>query len=87
MTVSDQRLSEVIEFCATNPRGWYRGTMVSALRELQDIRRARPSVVASILRGVCELPGYTSPDDQPDLLQCTTAELELVVRRALGEDV
>lgn len=37
--VSDERLSQMIEFCAANPRGWYRGSMVSALRELQDLRR------------------------------------------------
>jgi hypothetical protein len=47
----------------------------------------RDRVVAEALRNVCELDGYTSPDDQPDLLQCTAAELETCIRRALGEDV
>jgi len=44
------------------------------------------SIATTILRDVCELDGYTSPDDQPDLIQCTTDELDLIVRRALGED-
>ncbi len=44
-------------------------------------------VVADAIRNVCELGGYTSPDDQPDLLQCTVGELEACIRRALGEDV
>jgi hypothetical protein len=33
--------------------------------------------------GVCELPDYTSPDDQPDLLQCTVDELHLQVMNAV----
>ena len=44
-------------------------------------------LVARIIRNVCELPDYTSPDDQPDLLTCTVDELELCIRRALGEEV
>lgn len=45
-------------------------------------------IVAKIMTGVCELGGYTtSPDGQPDLLQCTVSELETCIRRALGEDV
>lgn len=44
-------------------------------------------IAADIMREVCELDGYTSPDGQPDLLQCTAAELETCIRRALGEDV
>lgn len=47
----------------------------------------RDRVVAKVLQEVCELPGYDSPDDQPNLLQCTTDELALCVRRALGEDL
>jgi hypothetical protein len=31
---------------------------------------------------VCELTDYTSPDDQPDLLQCTVKELEGCILRA-----
>lgn len=38
-------------------------------------------IVTSIIKDVCELDGYTSPDDNPDLLQCTVAELELILRR------
>lgn len=47
----------------------------------------RDGVVADAIRNVCELGGYTSPDDQPELLQCTVSELEMCIRRALGEDV
>jgi hypothetical protein len=32
-----------------------------------------------VIRNVCELPDYTSPDAQPDLLQCTVKELEACV--------
>jgi hypothetical protein len=44
-------------------------------------------IAAQVVRNVCELPDYTSPDDQPDLLTCTAAELHLCVMRALGQDV
>jgi hypothetical protein len=44
-------------------------------------------IVMRILTDVCELPDYNSPEDQPELLQCTTGELETIVRRALGQDV
>jgi hypothetical protein len=49
--------------------------------------RDNDDIVAEAIRNVCELEGYTSPDDQPELLQCTTGELDLCIRRALGEDV
>jgi len=42
-------------------------------------------IAAQILRDMCELPDYDSPDDQPNLIQCTTDELDLIVRRALGD--
>ncbi len=51
-----------------------------------QIKEQRDAIVAEVLRGICELADYNSPDDQPDLLTCTVSELELVVRRALGED-
>lgn len=44
-------------------------------------------IAAEVVRNVCELPDYTSPDDQPDLLQCTVDQLHLCVMRALGQDV
>ncbi len=62
---------------------------IAALQQSLTAGEQRPSndqIVAQVLLGVCELPDYNSPDDQPELLQCTTKELELVVRRALGED-
>lgn len=34
---------------------------------------------AEVVREVCELSDYTSPDDQPDLLQCTVTELSACV--------
>jgi hypothetical protein len=37
---------------------------------------------AQVILNVCELSDYTSPDDQPDLLQCTVSELESCVIRA-----
>lgn len=37
---------------------------------------------AQVVLNVCELSNYTSPDDQPDLLQCTARELESCVMRA-----
>jgi hypothetical protein len=43
--------------------------------------------VPAIIKDVCELPDYTSPDDNPELLQCTVKELELILRRhLLGEE-
>lgn len=45
------------------------------------------ATIPAIIKDVCELDGYTSPDDNPDLLQCTVKELELILRRhLLGED-
>lgn len=37
---------------------------------------------AKVIENVCELPDYTSPDDQPDLLQCTVKQLEACVIQA-----
>ena len=36
---------------------------------------------ARVIEEVCELSDYTSPDDQPDLLQCTVQQLEACVLR------
>jgi len=44
-------------------------------------------IVARVLQDVCELPDYTSPPEQPELLQCTASELETILRCALGDDV
>lgn len=38
---------------------------------------------ATIIQDVCELPDYNSPDDQPDLLQCTVEELQIILTRNL----
>jgi hypothetical protein len=38
-----------------------------------------------IIRRVCELPDYTSPDDQPDLVMCTVNELDACIVNALEE--
>lgn len=40
---------------------------------------------AQVVQNVCELPDYTSPDNQPDLLQCTVSELEACVLRAFEQ--
>ena len=54
-------------------------------------RRARKKMadaVPAIIKDVCELDGYTSPDDNPDLLQCTVQQLELILWRHLcGEGI
>lgn len=39
-------------------------------------------VATQVVQNVCELPDYTSPDDQPDLVMCTVQELESCVLRA-----
>lgn len=44
-------------------------------------------IATDVVRNVCELPDYNSPDDQPDLLMCTVDQLHLCVMRALGQDV
>jgi hypothetical protein len=46
--------------------------------ELREAAKAADDkkLTAAIILNVCELPDYTSPDDQPDLLQCTVTELE-----------
>jgi hypothetical protein len=43
----------------------------------------RQGLTGRIILNVCELSDYTSPDDQPDLLQCTVKELEACIERAL----
>lgn len=48
-----------------------------------DHRTPREQFVALIIRNVCELPDYTSPDDQPDLLTCTVGELDACIERAI----
>jgi hypothetical protein len=54
----------------------------------KDAQLAQAEEIATqVVRNVCELPGYTSPDDQPDLVMCTVDELHLCVMRALGQDV
>lgn len=62
-----------------------------ALIQRERIRRERmgdaEETVSAIIRDVCDLDGYTSPDDNPDLLQCTVKELTLILRRRiLGEE-
>ena len=42
--------------------------------------------VSLVLCDVCELPDYSSPDDQPNLLQATTDELSMILERRLGLD-
>jgi hypothetical protein len=37
---------------------------------------------AQVIQNVCELPDYNSPDDNPDLLQCTVDELERCILSA-----
>lgn len=44
-------------------------------------------IANNVVQRVCELPDYTSPGDQPDLLMCTVDQLHLCVMRALGQDI
>lgn len=59
------------------------------LKQQKDaIQRVEAERIATqVVRNVCELPDYNSPDDQPELLTCTVDELHLCVMRALGQDV
>ncbi len=41
------------------------------------------SIVATILRDVCELPDRSSPDDDPNMVLVTLDELDLIVRDAI----
>ncbi len=43
-------------------------------------------LVDGIIRDVCELPDYNSPDDQPELLQATCSQLEAILRNRLGDE-
>lgn len=42
-----------------------------------------PEQVLQIIDDICELPDYTSPEDQPDLLMCTVDELSTILNRVL----
>lgn len=44
------------------------------------------SVIADIIRDVCELPDYNSPEDQPELLQCTVRELTVILEQRLAPE-
>lgn len=50
----------------------------------QDFTLANQIADAAVQR-VCELPDYTSPDDQPDLLQCKPWELHACVVNAIEQ--
>lgn len=57
-----------------------------AQRDARERQRCEDAITA-IIKDVCERPDYTSPDDKPDLLQCTVDELTLILRRhLLGEE-
>ena len=42
------------------------------------------TLVANIIRDICELPDYQSPDDQPDLVMATVEELTIILDRNLS---
>jgi hypothetical protein len=60
---------------------------MSAEERTRLAKQACEAIATKVVQNVCELPDYISPDDQPDLLTCTVAELHLCVMRALGQDV
>ena len=72
-----ERLLEFIE-------NLWRAYSVEANKQ-ERLRATLSSIVPTVLREVGELP-YDSPDDNPLLLQCTSSELETILRRALGEE-
>lgn len=47
---------------------------------------SKQKLIEEIIRGVCELPDYNSPDDQPELLQCTVQELDAILDRCLPDE-
>ena len=44
-------------------------------------------VATEVVRSVCELPDYNSPEDQPDLVMCTVQELHACVVNAFEQDI
>jgi hypothetical protein len=50
------------------------------------IKKAREALADRIVRDVCELEGYTSPENQPDLLEATTGELRAIILNALAAE-
>lgn len=57
------------------------------MQQVEMQREEAERIATNVVQRVCELPDYTSPDDQPDLLMCTVDQLHLCVMRALGQDV
>lgn len=53
--------------------------------QAQDESEFAEAVAGRVVLHVCELPDYTSPDDQPDLVMCTVQELKDCVLRAFEE--
>lgn len=41
------------------------------------------TIATDVVQNVCELPGYNSPDDQPEMVMCTVTELHSCVMRAV----
>lgn len=47
-----------------------------------------PKQFENIVRDICELPDYSSPEDQPEVFMCTTEELRcILVNNEVMEDV
>ena len=78
-----------ITYCSRDPDidpefPWLSKAEASAFRGRNTMTKEQ--LVATIIRSVCELPGYTSPDTEPDLLQCTTSELQDILERVLPDE-
>jgi hypothetical protein len=56
---------------------------ISKVSVAADSTPADAKLIEHVVRNVCELPGYTSPEDQPELLMCTAKELEACIERAI----
>lgn len=50
-----------------------------------DLSTRAQQCAVQICRDVAELPDYTSPEYQPDVMLCTAEELSIIVERAFAE--
>jgi hypothetical protein len=53
------------------------------MMEMSADQKQAEALVADIIRDICELPDYQSPDDQPDLVMATIEELTIILERNL----
>jgi hypothetical protein len=60
--------------------------MTNKTDSIPSKERSLPQRIATrVVQGVCELPDYNSPEDQPDLVMCTVQQLEHCVLQAFEQ--